>query len=361
MKKILYLPIVLFLVAIWLPMLQMTCQFYSEFQDTENRDLAKLPEWNTTPLSQLSHQYEVYIGDHFGFRPDLIHWNSFLRVHLLGVSPIPSVVLGKDPWLFYCSEVLADGNSINDHMGLIPLPDTELEKLRLQLEDNNRKFQEHGITYIVVIAPNKNTIYPEFLPELIGRWHSRTRLDQFYNYMEDHSALRVIDLRKALLRAKEALPVYLETDSHWNTYGAYVGYIEIMKRIREYYPEAEPAKIAGEVGIEEHRKLGGDLAYMLLLPDLKGERNHTRINLDPQQHMFRLPKIVFRHDSFGDNLYAFLSRNFEKILGKPPFTPFRFEEIFPENPEIVLHVFAERYLTQAIHDDFFYREGSSAE
>jgi alginate O-acetyltransferase complex protein AlgJ len=357
MKKLLYLPIILFLTAIWLPMLQMSFQFYSEFQDTENRDLAKVPEWDKTPLSQLSHQYEVYLGDHFGFRPDLIHWNSYLRVHLLGVSPIPSVVLGKEPWLFYCSEVLADGNSINDHMGLVPLPDAELEKLRLRLEDNKRRFHERGITYVVVIVPNKNTIYPEYLPEQISRWHSRTRLDQFFNYMNVHSALRVIDLRKTLLRGKDSFPVYLETDSHWNTYGAYLGYSEIMKRIGEYYPEVEPAEIAGEVGIE-HSELGGDLAYMLLLPDLKGERNNTRINLDTQKRLFNLQKIVFRHDSYGDNLYAFLSRHFEKILGLPPFTPFRFEEIFRETPDVVLHVFAERYLTQAIHDDFFYQEGS---
>jgi hypothetical protein len=356
MKKICYLPILLFLIIIWLPMLQMSFQFYSEFEDTENRDLAKVPEWDKTPLSKLSHEYEIYIGDHFGFRPDLIRWNSFMRVHLLRMSPIPSVVLGKDPWLFYCSEALADGNSINDHMGTVPLNDEELEKLRLTLEANNRKFHEHGIDYIVVIVPNKNTIYPEYLPEKIAKWHSRTRLDQFTDYMEMHSAFRFVDLRQTLLRGKETFPVYLKTDSHWNTYGAYLGYSEIIKRVRRSYPDQEPVRIAGAIDIE-YRKLGGDLAHMLLLQDLLGEENITRFGLDPSRRFPILHKVLFRHDSFGDDLYPFLSRHFKTIRGLPPFSPFSFEEVFREAPDIVLHVFAERYLTQAIHDDFFYREG----
>jgi hypothetical protein len=357
MKKLRSLPIILFLIAIWLPMLQMSFRFHDEFEDTENRDLAAVPEWEKTPFSNLSHQYEIYIGDHFGFRTDLIHWNSFLRVHLLGTSPIPTVMLGKDPWLFYCSEAIADGNSINDHMGSIPLDDSELEKLRLRLEDNNRRFRERGITYIVAIAPNKNTIYPEYLPDRIARYRSKTRLDQFIDYMGTHSGFRVVDLRNALLRGKGSFPVYLQTDSHWNTYGAYLGYCEIMKRTQEYYPEAEPVKLAGPVAVERSNP-GGDLAHMLLLQNFLGEGNNTRFAIDTGPRSFIFRKIIFRHDSFGDDFYPFLSRHFEKIIGRPPFAPFQFEEIFGEKPEIVLHLFAERYLTQAIQDDFFYREGA---
>jgi alginate O-acetyltransferase complex protein AlgJ len=356
MKKIRYVPIALFLLAIWLPMLQMGFQFYSEFKDTENRELAKLPEWDKTPLSKLSHQYEIYIGDHFGFRPDLIRWNSFLRIHLMGVSPVPSVILGKDPWLFYCSEALADGNSINDHLGTIPLAEIELEKLKLQLEDNNRKFQEHGISYIVVVVPNKNTVYSEYLPETMAKSRSRTRLDQFSDYMEVHSALKVLDLRRALLQAKNQFPVYGETDSHWNSYGAYLGYSEIMNRIRESYPDASPIKIAGAIDVERSTQ-GGDLAQMLLLQDLLAERNITRFGIDPSPTFYTFRKLIFRHDSFGDNLYPYLSRNFKKIINVAPFAPFRFEDIFHEKPEVVIHIFAERYLTQAIHDDFYYQEG----
>ncbi|MEM5786604.1 MAG: hypothetical protein AAGU11_04750, partial [Syntrophobacteraceae bacterium] len=153
MKKILIIPTCLFLLALWLPPLQMHLGIYKEFDDTENRELASPPRWAKSTYSQLVKEIDSYVADHFGFRPDLIRWNSFLRLNLLRDSPVRSVVLGKGAWLYYCSETLADGNSFNDYMGMIPLPAVELEKLRIRLEDNRKKFSERGIHYVVAIAP----------------------------------------------------------------------------------------------------------------------------------------------------------------------------------------------------------------
>ena len=36
--------------------------------------------------------------------------------------------------------------------------------------------------------------------------------------------------------------------------------------------------------------------------------------------------------------------------------PIGFRAIFEKRPQAVVHVFAERYITQAIHDDFYYEE-----
>lgn len=330
---------------------------YKEFDDTENRELAPVPSLNNH-ASRFTDQIDAYVADHFGFRPDLIRWNSILRVYLLRSSPVKSVILGKDSWLFYCSEALADGNSMNDYMGMIPLADTELEKLRIRLEENRRRFSERGIPYVVAIAPNKNSMYGEYLPERIETCKSNeTRLNQFIEYMGKKSDLRVLDLREALSSAKaRRLPVYWETDSHWNTYGAYVGYREIMGEIARIYPGAGPLGISGEVTVERTTR-GGDLAQMLFLTDLLAESNHTRFELASAPDQARLKKLLFRHDSFGDNLYPFLRKHFNEIVNIAPFAPFRFEEIFRDPPEVVLHLFTERYLTQAVHDDFFYEEG----
>lgn len=346
-----------FLLVLWLPAFQMHFGVYKEFDDTENRELATVPNWSTSLFSPLMEQIDAYVADHFGFRPDLIRWNSILRVYLLGSSPIKSVILGKDSWLFYCSEALADGNSMNDYMGMVPLPETELEKMRVRLEENRTRFSRHGIPYIVAIAPNKNTMYGEYLPERIECCKSdTTRLNQFIEYMSRNSDLRILDLREPLFEAKaRQIPVYWETDSHWNTYGAYVGYREIMGEVSRTYPSAGPLEISGGIKVERTSR-GGDLAQMLFLTDLLAEGNHTRFSLASNASENRLRKLVFRHDSFGDNLYPFLRKHFDKIVNVAPFAPFRFEEIFSDPPEVVLHVFTERYLTQAIHDDFFYQE-----
>lgn len=350
-KKLLLITVILFCTAIWLPAVQMGFRFYPEFIDAENRELAPVPKWNSA--TSIIRQCEAYVDDHFGFRPDLIRWNTILRIRLFGVAPASSVIVGKDSWLFYHSETLGDGNEIEDHMGLITLNDDALEKLRLRLEENSRKFSEKGIVYIPVIAPNKDTIYGEFLPDRYNNKASTSRLRQFLAYMKEHSSLKVLYLGNALEEAKENHPVYWATDSHWNSFGAYIGYREIMKRISESFPGVAPVPLAGDISVKM-RQNGGDLAQILFIQDIWPEKNNTFLELEKDSAPPSFKKLVFRHDSFGDALYPYLGKHFQKILNIPPFVPFHFEKIFQEKPEVVLHIFVERYLTRAIHDDFYY-------
>lgn len=353
--KLLFLAIGAFFIVLWLPAAQMQIRFYEEFEDAEKRELAGAPQWRSGDFIKIARQWEAYVDDHFGFRPDLIRWNTLMRIHLFGVAPASSVIAGLDSWLFYRSEALDDGNSINDYMGTIPLSWPELEKLRLRLEENARRFAQKGIGYIVAIAPNKNTIYPEYLPETIRKRSGKTRLEQFLEHMDKRSALKILDLSKPLLEEKKRLPVYWATDSHWNSYGAYVGYREIMRGFTEFLPETEAIPIGGEV-LVEWRANGGDLAQILFIQDVWPEKYNTRMDLDGKRRPLLHEKLLFRHDSFGDGLYPYLTKHFSRIINVAPFAPFRFEKIYREGPEVVLHLFTERYLTQAIHDDFFYKE-----
>jgi len=355
MKNLLFVPIVIFMALIWAPSVQMCCQFYKEFEDTDKRILASPPEWGSRVISRFTKESEAYLDDHFGFRPDLIRWNILMRIHLFGVAPLQSVIVGKDSWLFYCSEALDDGNSMNDFMGSVPLSEAALEDLRMRIEENNRKFAQTGIKYIVAIAPNKSTVCSEYLPDRFAKNRSRTRLEQFCDYMEKHSSVKVLCLSEPMLKQKSNLPLFWSADSHWNSFGAYVAYKEIIKTISNYYPNTGLIELAGNVAVKR-RVNGGDLARILFIQDVWPEKNETVFEVDSKRIPAPLEKLVFRHDSFGDALYPYLTQHFSKIINAAPFAPFRFEAISRERPEIVLHLFAERYLTQAVHDDFYHKE-----
>jgi alginate O-acetyltransferase complex protein AlgJ len=348
--------IALFFGLLWLPVLQMALRFYPEFEEAEKRELAKPPQLSLEALSRLPREFNGYAADNFGFRPDLIRWNSILKTRLLGISPIPSVIVGKDAWLFYCSEALADGNTINDYRGTIPLPDSELVKLQQRLEENRREFSKRNILYVVVIVPNKNTVYGEYLPDGIVKHRPTTRLDQLMSHLEKHSTMRVIDLRETFHRARVEHPLYWKTDSHWNSYGAYVAYAEIMKHISMKIPAVRSISVSPESVRVETSPAGGDLAQMLFMQDLLPEENETRFSARPAREGRLLGTLLFRHDSFGDGLYPFLRMHFKSIVNIAPFAPYPLEDIERRKPEVLLHVFAERYITQALHDDFYYRE-----
>ena len=359
MKAIRCAGIAAFLAVLVFPSLQMHFHFFPQAQYTENRELAKAPRWDHDNWRRFSSDCENYVGDNFGLRPELIRWNSVLKLIVLGVSPVPSVIPGKDSWLFYCSEALDDGNTINDFRGTIPLSAAELEGLQRKLEDNAREFEKLNIPYLVAIAPNKNTVYPEYLPDAIRRFHPVTRLDQVMAHMREHSKVKILDLRDALLKARGGVPLYWKTDSHWNTYGAYVGYAEIIRNLSGPLPVLHPVSIEGGKVSVKRTPAGRDLAQMLSMQDLLPEENETELNLSTEPDV-RIPgTLVFRHDSFGDNLYPYLRRHFVKITNIAPFSSYKLDAIRDERPVAVLHVFAERYITQAIHDDFFHRDSQS--
>lgn len=347
-----------FLIVIWMPLTEMNLGFFRKYEYSENRELAQEPELQAR-IQSLRHypkEYETYFGDHLGFRCSLIRLNNVLRVNLLGVSPVPSVVMGKDSWLFYRSEVFPDGFTFNDHCGLIPLSEAELERLRERIEWNHEFFSANGIFYLAVIVPNKNTIYEEYLPESIKRNGKPTRLDQFTEYMRTHSRVKVLDLRSALFEAKKLHPIYYKTDSHWNDYGAYRGYREIVGELSRVFPGIELISIKDGVVSVRKSSPGGDLTQMLLMDDLIDEEFGTAFEIQPNGRGRKLRKLVFRHDSFGDNLYRYLYPHFERVVGVAPFVPFKYDKILAEKPEVVLHVFAERYITLALHDDFYYEQ-----
>ncbi len=341
---------------LWLPILQMRFHFIPEPVNMENRELASVPTGDFPSLAAFADGWERYAVDNFGFRPYLIRWNSILKLTCLGASPVPSVILGKDSWLFYHAEALSDGNTINDFRGTIPLSQAELVRLQRRIEANQEVFAGRNIVYLVAIAPNKSTIYSEFLPDHIRKFRNTTRLDQLINHMQEHSRVKILDLREVLFKAKTEHPVYWKTDSHWNSYGAYVGYREIMRRLSASLPNLAAVPIEDGRIMVDRSPTGGDLAQMLFLQDALAEENDTRFSLDDAHPKPRAGPLIFRHDSFGDGLYPFLHRSFKDLCNIAPFAPYRFEVIFEKRPQAVLHIFAERYITQAIHGDFFYEE-----
>src|SRR5207302_330703 len=78
----------------------------------ENRELALLPRFDAAPASIVDYAGALsrWFEDHFGFRATLVRWYAESRFFWLDVSPSPSVIKGRDHWLFY-----ADDGGIEDY------------------------------------------------------------------------------------------------------------------------------------------------------------------------------------------------------------------------------------------------------
>lgn len=141
------------------------------------------------------------------------------------------VYVGKDGWMFYV-------DSIEDYLGSNLYSDTMLKRIANQTQARADWCTEHGMQFYFMIAPNKNTIYPEMMMSSMQEGEQK-RIDQVYDYLRANTTVKVIDVRDSLFAAKENNPdeiLYYPLDTHWNNHGGYYAYQAVMDVIAEDFP-----------------------------------------------------------------------------------------------------------------------------
>src|SRR5579862_5989784 len=107
------------------------------------------------------------------------------------------------------------------------------------LEHRQQWLSAKGIKFLFVVAPDKESVYPEFLPPTIKSTSAQLAVDQLARYLrETHSSVDLLSLREPLLdaRTREQERLYYKQDSHWNSLGAYYGYEAIIRRLSQWFP-----------------------------------------------------------------------------------------------------------------------------
>jgi hypothetical protein len=215
--------IVIFFVLIWLPTLDKFFHLDHTPPPSENRLPAPSPKMSS--LSFAGAQtfiagLEAYFNDHFGFRNALVSGFQQWKLALFHDHSVYKVVIGQDQWLFW-----GDSQMVEHYLGLEKFSPEQLAAWQRLLEKRRDWLARRGIRYLFVITPDKQDVYSEELPPwLIKATPSdrETKLDQFLKYMKAHSTVPILDFRQPLIEAKKIQPTYLQNDTHWNSFGAFV-------------------------------------------------------------------------------------------------------------------------------------------
>jgi hypothetical protein len=331
----------------------------------ENRAMNAWPTGSFSP--QWFARFDAAFSDRFGSRNALLALQHAIVVLGFHTSAASNVVLGKDDWLYFAGE---DEHALDRHVrGTIPVSDDDIAKLAAELERRRAWLAARGIAYLVTIAPDKATIYPEHLPSWVRVMPGPTPLARAAAVLEGNPALRYVDLRKSLREAKVHEPVYYRTDSHWNYLGAIVGYRAIMTEVQRSLGTARLPMIAPPdmppyvAGVDTYR---GDLARILGVPWRYDEADvapFAKVLGDPSKRCARriddgkddgfeiyacarapeLRAVVYR-DSMAIPLIPLLSENFRRVVyvGSRRLDPALIER---EHPDVVIEEFVERNLT----------------
>src|SRR2546422_2538056 len=102
--------IAVFAAVICLPILDTKLHLAPTIELQENRVLAALPAWDRKPatLDKFPAGFEAWFNDHFGFRNLLVRWDALLKACWLRDSPVSTVTIGKNGWLFFTRDGFTD-------------------------------------------------------------------------------------------------------------------------------------------------------------------------------------------------------------------------------------------------------------
>ena len=229
----------LFLAVIFLPFLGMSFGFESDLGGIENRKLAELPSFRLTwaGIKRMPNSIEAYFNDHFYLRDSFIWLHNYLLVFGLHASPTPDVIIGKEKWLFYNKDERDDKERVIDkHNGRSLFTQVELDNWVERLQHTQKWLASRNIHFLFVPGPDKMGIYPEYL----GLDNSRSKLNQLLLEINEKApTINILDLYPALLDEKKRHLVYYPYGTHWNDFGAYRSYREIMVYLRRWFPALE--------------------------------------------------------------------------------------------------------------------------
>lgn len=308
---------------------------------TEKRMLEPFPTSiaQSGSLTRYFRKIDAYLDDHFGFRDWFIsQYQREMRRWFGLVGADAKVRMGLDNWYY-----LQVGDMFRDFAG----QKGSVRKFNLWYEDFKHKrdwFKAQGIAYQFIVAPNKQSVYPEYV---IADWQQikkASNLQQLVALHPDIADEAVVDLDILLQAHKHEEQLYYQSDTHWTYYGAYLAFLHITKRLKKHVPNLiiDDRFVLSK---RQQRKCSpdgnkcGDLTMMLLdfPPFVESNRwllpvsgfvksstipfHLTSSPLDTKNSMMTTSKraknkmkVVVFGDSFYGPMASYFSSNFSEII-----------------------------------------------
>ncbi|WP_191629122.1 alginate O-acetyltransferase AlgX-related protein [Pandoraea terrae] len=264
-------------------------------------------------------------------RDALVYYGSRLQMARTGAPTNQDVVVGPTKWLFYDQYYVPGQPHFADTIGKDPLSPSALKTIGANVQAVHEALKVCKIPFYFVIAPDKQSVYPEKLGIHIPT-AAQSNADQLIEYLRTtDSGLNIIDLRNPLVTARAGAPfdLYKRTDTHWNSLGAFYGYQAIVRRLTaDRILPASPRSDLADWDVTQAPFDNGDIAVNLLsLPGYFEDYNthfeaktarHAQWSGDERRRQSQNPEglgnLVMYRDSFAGELLPFLAEDFESTV-----------------------------------------------
>jgi alginate O-acetyltransferase complex protein AlgJ len=262
------------------------------------------------------------------------------------------VLEGKDNFLFH-----RDHEAVEQVTGALTYSPAQLEQWISTLETRKAWCDAHGIVSRFLIVPEKHVVYADKLPEGIPISEQRPAtmlLRGATPFLSGH----ILYPLESMLHARERRETHCITDTHWNMFGAFVAYKELMASLArdlELVAQEEAdltwtsQPYVGDLGVRfepersetiEALTRGYGPTCKLVLQNNKFERGNVQVFTNDRAG---LPTCVLFRDSFAYLLIPLLLESFSRLVAVSSLSVL-YDLLRAERPDVVIVQVAERFL-----------------
>ncbi len=224
--------ICIFFLIISFPSIQMRWKIFNEQSIKGSEEKQAKEEFKISTL--LNGSFQNYLTEHvsnnIGFRAELIKTDNQINLSLfnqISSSYESKIILGKNNYLY-------EKLYLKAYNRLTPSTQAGLRwsaESLIQLEGHLKKL---GKALLVVIAPSKAEIYPEYIPKkhvLKNKKRQASKKERLLNLLKG-SKVEIIDTEKLFIEhaKKNSAPLFAKSSAHWNAYGACIVGQKILKK-----------------------------------------------------------------------------------------------------------------------------------
>lgn len=302
-------------------------------------------------------EFDDYFTEHLPFRPQLVTADNFLKAQLFG-GDAGNVVTGKNGYLF-------SNQTILDYTGET-YSTRKINNIARTVKLMENKVTNSGNRFLFTVAPNKNTVYPQYMPAryIEGQESNLSLLSDRLNELNVNYA----DLKAEFMSIDTEL--YLKRDTHWNNLGALYGFNLIMDKLgkeskdyngleytykKEWSGDLDEMLYPSGGGILDYqyyfKHSYDDVSFLLprlgvdnyaVMEDLMGnsEKNDTLIKT---RNLKATGNLLMVRDSFGRAMLPYLIDNYKSTTITRS-QPFSMVSLSPNSDTDVVYEIVERNL-----------------
>ena len=336
-----------------------------EIRERERRGrLNPAPNLSWNALESLPQAVDDWWPQRIGLRTPLLKLRGRIWWQLLGEAPGERMVRGQDGWMFLSRHdfLPLDRGFLDGWRGASAISSDEARAWIDLFAERQAWLAERGIAHLVVIAPQKASLYPEYMPRNFERVGS-TSFERVLAEMRANE-FDVLDLRDACQAARaDDDPatldfVYHPSGTHWSARGVAVAYRTILDRLQaQGVSLGEPWS---DWAVEPFSDDADSWEDRLYLDGLVPRTRHELLEQNaPALQQTRVPglrsghrlarggagrSIVLMHDSYGLEVRKLLALHADVTTLRT----FEFDEgrIEAARPDVVIELFVERMFDQ---------------